>query len=153
MDKRCPVYLVAGLLVLAACGRADDPPPPIQAGTPCAFCRMTISDAHFAAEVVAPGEEPRQYDDIGCLAGDLKKRALPPQSRAFVADYSTGALVPAGDAVYTRVESIETPMMSHVVAHANAAARDADSRIPGSGVRQTPQDVFGANAPGGTNGR
>jgi len=141
------------MLMLAACGGAGDPPPPIQAGTPCAFCRMTISDAHYAAEVVAPGEEPRQYDDIGCLAGDLQKRPLPSRARAFVADYATGALVPAGDAVYTRVDAIETPMMSHIVAHASAAARDADSRIPKSGIRQTAKEVFGANAPGGVNGR
>lgn len=153
MNKRRSVYLLVALVALAACGGAAEPPPPIQAGTPCAFCRMTISDARVAAEVVAPGEEPRQYDDIGCLAGDLQKRPLTPRSRAFVADYSTGALVPAGDAVYTHVESIETPMMSHIVAHATAAARDADSRIPRSGIRQTPKDVFGANVPGGASAR
>ena len=153
MAERRAVCVLVALVALAGCGRTDDPPPPIQAGTPCAFCRMTISDGHFAAEVVAPGEEPRQYDDIGCLAGDLQKRPLPSRSRVFVADYATGALIPAGDAVYTRVESIETPMMSHIVAHATAAARDADSRIPRSGIRQTPKDVFGASVPGGTNGR
>jgi copper chaperone NosL len=152
MARRSLCLLVA-ILMLAACGGAGDPPPPIQAGTPCAFCRMTISDAHYAAAVVSPGEEPRQYDDIGCLAGDLQKRPLASRARAFVADYVTGALVPAGDAVYTRVESIETPMMSHIVAHATAAARDADPRIPGSGIRQTPKDVFGATVPGGGNAR
>jgi copper chaperone NosL len=153
MNRRPSACLLVAILVLGGCGGADDPPPPIQAGTPCAFCRMTIANAHVAAEVVAPGEEPRQYDDIGCLAGDLQKRPLPSRARAFVADYATGALVPAADAVYTRVESIETPMMSHIVAHATAAARDADSRIPGAGIRQTPKDVFGASIPGGPNGR
>ena len=153
MNRRPSACLLVAILVLGGCGGADDPPPPIQAGTPCAFCRMTIANAHVAAEVVAPGEEPRQYDDIGCLAGDLQKRPLPSRARAFVADYATGALVPAADAVYTRVDSIETPMMSHIVAHASAAARDADARIPKSGIRQTAKEVFGANAPGGANGR
>jgi copper chaperone NosL len=114
---------------------------------------MTIADTRLAAEVVAPGEEPRLYDDIGCLAGDLQKRAAPDGARAFVADYQTGALIPASDAVYTRVDAIATPMGSHLVAHATAAARDADGRVRG-GVPRTAADVFGAaGAPGGTRAR
>ena len=140
------------LCVLAACG-GDVRPVAITTGAPCAYCRMTIADTRLAAEVVAPGEEPRLYDDIGCLAGDLQKRAAPDGARAFVADYQTGALVPANDAVYTRVDAIATPMESHLVAHATAAARDADARVRG-GVPRTAVDVFGAaGAPGGTHAR
>jgi copper chaperone NosL len=113
---------------------------------------MTIADARVAGEVIAPGEEPRQYDDIGCLADDLKKRPLTSGARVFVADYSTGALIAAAEAVYTRVDAIETPMMSHLVAHANDAARDGDTRVR-SGIRTTVNDVFGASLAGGGRGR
>lgn len=152
MAERRAVLAGALLCALAACG-GDARPVAIATGAPCAYCRMTISDARLAAEVVAPGEEPRQYDDIGCLANDLRTRPAPQGARAFVADYQTGALTAANDAVYTRVDAIATPMGSHLVAHATGAARDADARVRG-GVRQTAADVFGtAGAPGGTHGR
>jgi len=151
-DRRVPIVITL-VLALAACGESAAGPVPIEMGTGCAFCRMAIADAHLAAEVVAPGEEPRQYDDIGCLAADLQKRGAPDRARAFVADYRSGTLVPAGDAVYSRADSIATPMGSHLVAHADAAARDADARTRG-GARLTAREVFGADGlPGGSHAR
>jgi len=133
-------------MVLAALATACGGTPlavPISTGTPCAFCRMTIADIHLAGEIVAPGEEPRVYDDIGCLLNDLRQRATPNGARLFVSDYKTGALVSADAAVYTRVDSVATPMASHLVAHSDAAARDADPRVRG-GIRFVAADLFGA---------
>lgn len=144
MPRRLAILLA---LVLAACGRAAGPVP-IETGTACAFCRMTISNTHLAAEVVSPGEEPRQYDDIGCLVNDLRQRPAGAAARAFVADYASAGLVPAGMAAYTRVESVTTPMSSHLVAHATPAAREADARVRG-GTPLTAADVFAASLPGG----
>ena len=144
--------MVPLLALLAACG---GPPAavPIATGTPCAFCRMTIADVHLAGEVVAPGEEPRQYDDIGCLLNDLRQRPAPAGGRAFVSDYRSGVLVPADTAVYTRVHSLATPMGSHLVAHAAADARELDVRVLG-GDRLAASDLFGAAlAPGGPDGK
>jgi copper chaperone NosL len=149
MSKAIAAMLTV-LTVLGGCG--GDGPVPIEKGTACAFCRMTISDPRLAAEIVAPGEEPRVYDDIGCLANDLRQRPAPAAARAFVADFSTGTLIPAAEAVYTRDESIATPMSSHVVAHATTAARDADGRIR-SGTPVSAADVFGRTLPGGSDGK
>lgn len=144
--------LLAGIVLLAGCGGAAQPVA-IETGTPCAFCRMTIMDARVAAEIVAPGEEARQYDDIGCLVEDVKQRPVGADGRAFVADYQTGALIAAGEAVYTKMDAIATPMSSHLVAHATAAGRDADSRVRG-GVRLGAAAVFGAaGAPGAGHAR
>lgn len=142
---------VSALVVLAACG-GPTAAVPIEKGTPCAFCRMTISDPNLAAEIVAPGEEPRMYDDIGCLANDLRQRPAPAEARAFVADFTTGALVPAAEATYTRVDSVATPMSSHLVAHASTTARDADGRVRG-GTPISAADVFGNSLSGGTDGK
>ena len=151
-DQRVAI-LATLILTFGACRENGARAVPIETGTACAFCRMAIADAHLAAEVVAPGEEPRQYDDIGCLAADLQKRGAPDRARAFVADYRSGTLVPAGDAVYSRADSIATPMGSHLVAHADAAARDADARVRGD-ARLTAREVFGADGlPGGSHAR
>jgi copper chaperone NosL len=110
---------------------------------------MAVSDPRVAAQVVAPGEEPDFYDDIGCLARDLAKRTLSPDAVVFVADHRTGEWVGAGGAVYVRVPGLATPMGSGIVAHASAASRDGDAAAR-AGQSLTLQDVFGpAGLPGG----
>jgi copper chaperone NosL len=142
--------LAALALVLAACTRG--PPGPAALDTrndACAQCRMAVSDARFAAQVVAPGEEPRFFDDVGCLRDWLRSGAKPPRGAvAFVADHRTKAWVRAAEAAYTRVDALETPMGSHLVAHADAASRAADP----AAVRGTPltaADVFSSALPPG----
>ena len=87
---------------------------------------MAVSSAVFASQLVAPGELPRFFDDLGCLADYLKAGKAPAGATAFVADHRTKAWVRADRAVYTRVPGLETPMGSHAIAHADAASRDAD---------------------------
>ena len=60
-----------------------------------------------------------------------------------MADHRTGAWVRAETALYTKVASLETPMGSHLIAHADAASRDADPAARG-GVPRTPVEVYGA---------
>ena len=109
----------------------------------CGFCRMAVSEARFAGQIVAPSEEPRFFDDVGCLGRYVPAaRGLPKGSVAYVADPRTKAWVRADAAVFTLVESLATPMGSHLVAHADAASRDADPAARG-GAPRTAADVFG----------
>jgi copper chaperone NosL len=138
----------ACLLLAAAC--ADGPPRPasLQSGVPCARCRMTVLDRTLAAQIAAPGEEPRFFDDIGCLSGYLKDYGAPADARAYVADHSTGAWIDAAEAVYSRSESIPTPMDSHIIAYANDAARGADAGAKTARALSV-EDVFGPAGPYG----
>jgi copper chaperone NosL len=95
-------------------------------GDACSFCRMTVSNRRTAAQVVAPGEEPRFFDDVGCLLGSLGDKGKAEGSRIFVADHRTGDWVAADVAVYARVTSVETPMGSHLLAWADDRSRAAD---------------------------
>lgn len=137
--------LLAVPCLLAAC--ASGPPAPAVLDTrndACRSCHMIVSDARLAAQIVAPAEEPRFFDDIGCLARyAAATTALPPNTVAYVADHRTGAWVPAATALYTRVAFLETPMGSHLIAHANAASRDADPAARG-GMPRSPAEVYGA---------
>ncbi len=78
----------------------------------CHWCRMTISDPRFAAQVLVPGEEPKFFDDLGCLASARR------QGKIYVADYDTGAWIPAERAHFERCTAIDTPMGSHLIARA-----------------------------------
>lgn len=139
------------LTILVAC--SSGPPEPALLDTrndQCSRCRMAVSDPRFAAQIVAPGELPRFFDDLGCLVEWLKEQeVLPEGAVAYVADHRSETWVRAAAAVYSRVPGLETPMGSHVIAHADVSSRelDPDSR---RGSPLTAAEFFGsAGVPGG----
>jgi copper chaperone NosL len=139
--------LLASIVALISCGSEPTPPAPIYSrGEACAYCRMTVSASNVVAQIVAPGEEPLFFDDVGCLAAFVKAHAdLPNGAVAYVSDHRTHAWVRADRAVYTRVSGLDTPMQSHLVAHADALSRQADPLAAGASVTPV-ADVFGAGA-------
>jgi copper chaperone NosL len=121
------LVLAAVLAVATGCRQADLRPAELDTrNEQCRFCSMVVSSRFFAAQVVAPGEEARFFDDLGCLASWLKDNRLPPRAAVFVADHRTGDWVPAASAVYSRVQTLDTPMSSHLVAHVSEASRTED---------------------------
>ena len=151
-SRAAPTWVIFAALLAAACTRLPDPVD-VSASDACTFCRMAVSDTHFAAEIVARGEEPRFFDDIGCLAGWLKDARAPEEAIAFVADHRTAPRVRAGAAVYTKASRLSTPMGSSIIAHADAASRDRDPAATGGQVL-TVAEIFGAGPlPGGHDGR
>lgn len=138
--------LILGLLALAAsgvsCADSAGQPAALQGGEACAFCRMMVSDSRFAGQIVAPGEEPQFFDDIGCLANQLRSARPSAGAVAYVADHRTRSWVRASEAVYTRVDTLSTPMGSHLVAHADAASRDQDPDARG-GANVAVSEIFG----------
>ena len=141
------VALVAAALALSCGPGAPEPALLDTRHEQCASCRMAVSSAVFASQLVAPGELPRFFDDLGCLADYLKAGKAPKGATAFVADHRTKAWVRADRAVYTRVPGLETPMGSHVIAHADAASRDADPDAR-TGQPVSAAELFGAESGG-----
>jgi copper chaperone NosL len=118
--------LVAATL-LCACAAGRPQPVAIDTKTDaCGNCRMVVADVRVAAQIVAPGEEPLIFDDIGCLRDYLTASAAPADSVVYVADHRTGTWVDATVAVFTKTGSVSTPMGSGIIAHQNAASRDRD---------------------------
>lgn len=144
--------VLASMFVLAGCESGPLPPVTLDTrGDTCAFCRMAVSAAGVAAQLVAPGEDPRFFDDIGCLASFLKEHPEQPAGAiAYVVDHRTRAWVRAAGALYTRVPDLDTPMASHLVAHADERSRQDDG-VTARGSAAANADVFGARMPpGGT---
>jgi copper chaperone NosL len=141
---------VALLVTAAACSRGLLAPAPLDTrNDACAECRMTVSAARFASQIVMPGEEPRFFDDLGCLAAHLRNRPpLPSGAVVYVADHRTREWAVAASAVFTRVAGLETPMGSRVVAHASSTSRDADPAAAG-GEPVDSREYFVAELPGG----
>lgn len=147
---RAPLALLLAV-TLAACRRGPPAPAPLDTrNDACAHCRMAVSDARFASQVVAPREEPRFFDDLGCLRDWLREHPEQPRGAvAYVADHRTGAWVRAEAAAYARVPGLATPMASELVAHRDAASREADPAVGGA-IPLPASELFGAaGAPDG----
>ena len=140
------------LLLLAACGGRPAPVAVDPHGDACAWCRMSVSDLRTAAQLVAPLEEPRIFDDVGCLRDYLAGGAtVPPEAVAYVADHRTREWVPAASAVYAQSPALVTPMGSGIAAWRDASSRSADGTVPGDGVPRSAAEIFGpAGPPRGT---
>ena len=146
--KRAP-YCLTPLAAVVAVACSSSPPQPAPLDTrndQCASCRMAVSDARFAAQIVAAGELPRFFDDLGCLADYLKAGKAPAGAAAFVADHRTKVWIGAVHAVYTRVAGLATPMGSHVIAHTDAASRDQDDSARG-GTPVAARELFPPDGP------
>ncbi|HEY6148712.1 MAG TPA: nitrous oxide reductase accessory protein NosL [Thermoanaerobaculia bacterium] len=139
--RRLALFLCA-LAILLACSSSTPKPAALDVGNElCASCRMPVSDASLAAQLVAPGEEPRFFDDIGCLRDYLSRFPPPRKSACFVADHRTRAWLGRDSAVYVR-SNIATPMGSHLTAYADNASAAADPAARGGSLLSAPQ-VFG----------
>jgi copper chaperone NosL len=140
--------LTGGVLVLAVVACGQDVLQPASLDTrndACARCRMMVSEQRFASQVVAPGEEAKFFDDLGCLRGFLKDTPPTAGAIAYVADYRTGAWTRAARAVYVRHDQVQTPMGSHLLAFADAASRDAGPE--GKGTPMSVTELFGPDGP------
>lgn len=127
MTTRRFVFGCFAWLVMIGCSSATQQPASVDTkNDACAHCRMMVSDARFAAQIVAKGEEPRFFDDIGCLRDHLQRSGRRDDAVMYVADHRTKAWVLADKAVYVRNDQVRTPMGSHILAFADAASRDAD---------------------------
>lgn len=123
--------LAAVLVTMSACAGGPPEPATVALGEDaCAYCRMTIVSRATAAQIVRAGDEPVFFDEFGCLRDYLAKRAAPADALIYVTDHRTGAWVEARTAVFTKT-STSTPMASGLLAHADAASRDADPAAAG----------------------
>jgi copper chaperone NosL len=140
---------LAAVSIAAGCGAGAPVPAALDTrNDACAFCRMPVSDPRLAAQLASPGEDARFFDDVGCLRSYLAAaRSLPARTAVWVADHETGRWVPAADAVYERCPGVETPMGSHLIAHAAGSA----PAKRGAGCEAVPASaILGTAAAGGT---
>jgi copper chaperone NosL len=119
--------------VTAACGSPG--PRPIAWGEEvCRHCHMTIADPRFAAELVTTRGRVYVFDDVGCLAAFVASEAIAPSAvHSLWAHHflRPDSMLDARAAIYLRVDSLRTPMGSHVVAIAPGEVDSAHARLGG----------------------
>jgi copper chaperone NosL len=118
--------IAATLLFSIGCAAATPAPAAVRLNEDaCAYCRMTLVSVRTAAQIIAPGEEPLIFDELGCLRDYLAAHPVADNTRTYVADHRSGAWIDASSALFTQTP-LTTPMSSGLIAHGDAASRDAD---------------------------
>ena len=115
--KRLCVALLLIALWLAGCGKPKFEPVGIAAEDMCAFCKMAISEKQYAAEFLTQDGDAFKFDDIGCLANQLKTRQNRRDIAAFfVVDYDARQWFNAEQAYFVKSGEFKTPMSGRIVA-------------------------------------
>jgi len=134
---RSPVaaVLVSSLLFFSC----NPGPEPIKVGIDnCAFCKMTISDAKFASELITQKGRIYKFDDLHCLL----QFARSPETGAagikayYIADFNDpNPLLPADQAFFLQSDQLKGPMGGNIAAFANEEGlRSAEELFPGKPV-------------------
>jgi len=118
------IYFVVAILYLAinvlSCNTA---PEPLKVGTDnCYFCKMTISDDRFGAEIVTTKGKIYKFDDIHCILAYLKTNDLLEANIKSI--YLTNfldnhQLLNTKNLYLLKSESLHSPMNGNVAAFEN----------------------------------
>ena len=114
--KMAPTVLFLGLLTLSSCSIE---PVEINYGSDqCNFCRMSITDSKFSAEIVNSNGKAFKYDALECLIKD--KDNQPNASLILTSTYNApGKLMDVEKAHYLVSESLPSPMGANLSAYDN----------------------------------
>jgi copper chaperone NosL len=131
-----PGLFLIGLtvIVLANCQKPKIQPVALEPNDMCSFCRMSISERRYAAELLDTDGQALKFDDLGCMANFLKQKKNTAEIRAtFVMDFEHPQWVKAENAFYVRSAEFQTPMSGGIVAFANkSSAADAVTKYHGT---------------------
>lgn len=112
--------VVTGMLLFMSCNSG---PQPIRFGSDgCDFCKMTITDKKFGAELVTKKGKVYKFDDLHCLssftsAGSFDKDQT---QTIYLVDFpSDGQLIKADQSFLLQSENLRGPMGGNVAAFAN----------------------------------
>lgn len=109
------------LLTLMSCGSNE--PKPIKINTDaCDFCKMTIANGKFGAELITQKGRYYKFDDLACMVQFAKSNTVVPYQSFFVSDYlKDNTLIPAETAFFIKSDQLNSPMRGNVAAFSSAA--------------------------------
>ena len=104
------------ITTLISCGSKE--PVPIKLNVDaCEFCKMTISNGKFGAELITKKGRHYKFDDVACMVQFAKSSTVVPYEAFYVNDYlKDNLLIPAETAHFIKGEKINSPMRGNFAA-------------------------------------
>jgi copper chaperone NosL len=117
------------ILILLTIGSCSTKPEAIVFGEDqCRFCKMTIADEKFGAELVTTKGKVYKFDDVKCFMDFINSASSGSEDiyeHKLVVDFAgEGALVDAAGALYLSSSEIRSPMGGQVAAFQSRRAID-----------------------------
>ena len=121
--------LLLTIILLSGCAIE---PQKIEYGTDaCSFCKMTIVEKKFAAQIVTKKGRASKYDAIECMLNDIKDKKETSLAHILVTDYTRPEkLINATNAVYLISKQIKSPMGAYLSAYNS----DNEAKINGGNL-------------------
>lgn len=120
-NKLFSYFLVSFFSILLISCSKD--PKPIHFGTDnCDYCKMTISDVRFGAEIVTKQGRNYKFDDVHCLKGFLDDEVVTEENvySVWLIDFTgNGKLFNAENSFLIHNEELRSPMGSNIAAFEN----------------------------------
>ncbi len=117
------LFVISMATSLQSCAQS---PEPIRYGKDaCVFCKMTIVDKKYGAEIVTNKGKSFKFDDLSCMVKYMKANQLNESELAFVVvnDYNNpGELIDVKTATFLSSKDLRSPMRGDVAAFSDKAA-------------------------------
>lgn len=116
------VILMWGLMMNTSCSQTG--PKPIRLDKDeCSYCKMTVSHAPFAAQIMTSKGRQYVFDDLACMVTYLKEHPQDEGSGFYVADFTNpSSFLDVHQAKLMESDSLRSPMRGNMAAFSSAAS-------------------------------
>lgn len=136
--KFFPAVLISFLAIFIISCNKD--PKPINFGhEDCDYCKMTISDNRFGAEIVTKQGRIYKFDDLHCAKGFIDDSVVPSENiySVWLVDFTgVGKLINAENSFLIHNEELKSPMGANIAAFENEKdLKDYQSEYSGTELK------------------
>ena len=125
--KNFPLTVVLLLILLVGFESCNTGVVPIQIGIDnCTFCKMTISDLRFGAEIITKKGKVYKFDDAHCILSFLQLNR-PDQKdikNIYFTDFDQHSLVKINEVSLFKSDALRSPMGGNIAAFSNRNSMD-----------------------------